>query len=313
MGEGKSERGQRYSKHFRKRTERFRRCVAALSQISFVLLPPWGSLHKNSGISAKVIFIRLRKSRWKIFNSNPRDRHQCSEGDNAQHSPPEGTGSLRTTCSCTPFMLMTSYWAIWCGSRTHRTPPPRGAEATIKRLFPTLDPTDRNSLLAICKWFAHAAEACEAMNNRTEDMQCSRVMTEARRPTRSRAYNEGSSGMARATHRSPASQRQPVCAQLDSDFDQSTRLCWLHFLAPWREDENPSTMCWLTERAADAPPPAYLLTCVSIPCICRSWSCHARQMSKLTTRSSRALLRANSPSHTWSCCWTKITASRRWK
>lgn len=255
------------------------------------------------------MFFQLKKHFLRVYNWNdpiPSSRWsnviQCSDLFLSFHLPFTGRMLHFLLCSFLAFI-----------HTLFRTPPPRGAEATIKRLFPTLDPTDRNSLLAICKWFAHAAEACEAMNNRTEDMQCSRVMTEARRPTRSRAYNEGSSGMARATHRSPASQRQPVCAQLDSDFDQSTRLCWLHFLAPWREDENPSTMCWLTERAADAPPPAYLLTCVSIPCICRSWSCHARQMSKLTTRSSRALLRANSPSHTWSCCWTKITASRRWK
>lgn len=84
-----------------------------------------------------------------------------------------------------------------------------------------------NSLLAICKWLAHAAEAFLGLW-KTGLKTCNALSSHDRNKVshrKSGLHWRKLRHISRATHGSPSSYWWPARGRLGTDFDQSTRLC----------------------------------------------------------------------------------------
>lgn len=171
VGGRESEWSQRYSKLFRKKTKIQKVYVCFVSeQLCSTNSRRWckGKFRNFSQSPLPLDFrISLKKNLY----------FQGSEGNNAQCGPKRATGSVNPIWGLSDPLYATGGTALKLSDMApgHRIPSPRGAEATIKRLFPSLwiSQTEEQSAHYLQMINSCSRSISGVMKNRTKDMQCS--------------------------------------------------------------------------------------------------------------------------------------------
>lgn len=167
---GKTEQGQ--TQQLSRERPRLRRCVAAFSD---------RLCSTNSMRWPKWKFRYFSQSPLPLVSKNP--QFHCSEGSNAWYGPKRAPGSISLVWWLRAPLYATQHssQAVWCGSRTRRTPSPRGTKLQSRDHFQCSGSSRQAQSAPYLQVICSCRRSSSGLQKTgTKDMQCSQVMTETR-------------------------------------------------------------------------------------------------------------------------------------
>lgn len=225
---GKTEQGQ--TQQLSRERPRLRRCVAAFSD---------RLCSTNSMRWPKWKFRYFSQSPLPLVSKNP--QFHCSEGSNAWYGPKRAPGSISLVWWLRAPLYATQHssQAVWCGSRTRRTPSPRGTKLQSRDHFQCSGSSRQAQSAPYLQVICSCRRSSSGLQ-KTGLKTCSALKSwQKQGPTGSQAYSAGSWGISGTTHGSPSSHWWPGIWPTGHWFGPECEALLASFSGPLKGRWNP--------------------------------------------------------------------------